>query len=754
MATFNKQLLAGACTALLMQAEPVFAQENAEGDTTDAEERTLNTVVVTGRLREENVQDVPISQTVFGAEQIQDARLDRVEDFIGLTPGVTISQAQNAGQSFIMIRGLTQVRNNEAPVAVVIDGALTASPNQLTRELFDVESIEVLRGPQGALYGRNATGGAIIINTKQPGDEFESYVRGGIASGEEYFVGGGVSGPLVENKLYGSLNAKYLDREGYYDNVTLNEKADFFDELAVAGKLRWEPNENFTANLRLNYIKNEGSALNVWFQPTILDANGNFAGFDFAGGPTVDTGGVGGDVVQDTFYANNRSVNERDIFEATLKLEQEFDFGSITSITAYQDLEEFSAGDQFPYTAADFSVIGFDGLDGTQSQFFDVKAWSQELRIASKDEDRLRWMFGGYYLDTERFVSTTAGRDTGAGFILPLTRTPFPSDPNNPTTSFLADENDNTAWALFGNLTYDVTDRLEAYFGLRYDEDQREQTVSPLQFGLPAGVGSPGAVNEQTFDSLQPKASLRYKATDNLNLFASWGRGFRSGQFNQNGVGTLVGNAADFADQETTETLEVGFKSQFYDNRFTINGTAYKTDIEDSHYFLFVGAVSAQIMVNIDEVEIQGFDIEATANLAEGFDVYAGLGIIDSEIGAYTFSPGAVGNKAPYVSDSTLNLGGQYRFGLSDGLDGLVRLDYNRTGERFWDPENTTSNDPIDLLNARVALEGGDGKWVASLYAKNLLDTEYNLDLTADGGAVFSFIAPPQVFGVDFRVNF
>ena len=731
-------------TALVTFGDGAMGQEGAEA---------IEMIVVTGRGFEENLQDVPISVTAFDEALIRDARIDKVQDFFDLTPGVTFRQAQNVGQSFVQIRGLTQVRNNEPPIAVVIDGALTASPNQLSRELFDIESIEVLRGPQGALYGRNATGGAIIITTKQPGNEIEAYGRGGYASGKEYFVQGGVSGPIIENMLYGSINAKYLDRGGYYDNITLGQKADPFEELSVLGKIIWEPTATFSADLRLNYITNDSTSLNVWFQPTILDDENKFAGFDFTGGSNSAIGPNSADRVFEPLVANNLGFSDRDIFEAVLKLEKQLPFGTITSITSHQQLEELFGSDQFPYTAATFSDLGVDGLDGTQNQYLDVSAWSEEIRIASFDDARFRWMFGGYLLLTDRFIGTSVSRDLGLGFT-PVKRIPFPNDPDNPTVSFLGDDNDNTAWAVFANLTYDVTDRLEAYFGLRYDEERRKQTVSPSQFGLPPGVGQPGAVNERTFDALQPKATLRYWVSDNLSAFASWGRGFRSGQFNQNGVGDLVANANDFAREEINDTAELGFKSQWFDNRVTLNATGFYSDVKDTHYFLFIGSISAQVMVNIDKVELMGFDLEASANLAEGLDLYAGFALTDGEIKEYTFNPEAVGNKPPYISKTTLNLGAQYVTPVSSELEGLVRIDYSRTGERYWDPENTTKNSPVDLINARIALQDIDGRWILSVYGKNLLDTVWSPDVTADGGSLFTYLPQPRVYGFDVRYNF
>lgn len=267
-------------------------------------------------------------------------------------------------------------------------------------------------------------------------------------------------------------------------------------------------------------------------------------------------------------------------------------------------------------------------------------------------------------------------------------------------------------------------------------------------------MGTPGGKFSESFGALQPKVTLRYTVNDELNVFAAWGKGFRSGQFNQNGTAQLVGNANDVAREENTETFELGFKSRLADNRVTLNGTVWKTDVTDSHYFLFIGELTSQVMVNIDAVDLWGFDLEASVNIAEGFHVNAGFGYVDSEIKAYAFRPGDVGNKTPYIAETTLNLSAQYRTPITDDLEALARVDYNRIGDRYWDPENTTANSPIDLINARVAVESLSGGWTISFYGKNLLDTAWTPDVTADGGAIFTYLAPPRVWGADVRFNF
>ena len=174
----------------------------------------------------ENEVEVPIAVTVFTTEEIVDAKIERVDDFIGLTPGVTIANSQDSGTNFITIRGVSQTRNGEPPVAVVIDGVLQVNARAFDQPLFDVDQIEVLKGPQGALYGRNATQGAILINTRAPSEEFEGYVQGTAATGDDYSIEASVSGPISDDIQY-RLSGKYRDRGGQLDNITIDTPVDY-----------------------------------------------------------------------------------------------------------------------------------------------------------------------------------------------------------------------------------------------------------------------------------------------------------------------------------------------------------------------------------------------------------------------------------------------------------------------------------------------------------------------------------------------
>ena len=208
-----------------------------------------DTITVTARRREELSLDVPVAVNTFTADVIEAAGIDRPQDFIALTPNMSVVQTQNQGTSFVTVRGISQARNSEPSVAVLIDGVQMANPSMFNQELFDIDTIQVLKGPQGALYGRNAIGGAIIINTKQPSDVLEGNVALGADSGPGIKVRGGISGPISDTLTY-RASASFFDTQGYIPNVALDENADPFRDVSGRVRLVWKPSDKLSADVR------------------------------------------------------------------------------------------------------------------------------------------------------------------------------------------------------------------------------------------------------------------------------------------------------------------------------------------------------------------------------------------------------------------------------------------------------------------------------------------------------------------------
>ena len=586
-----------------------------------------------------------------------------------------------------------------------------------------------------------------------------------------------MSGALVEDKLQARVSGRYQTRDGYYENVNLETGADFFEEWGVRGHLRAQPNDDIQIDVRGSYTETDGSALNFTFQGVSLDPEtGEVDGF-------VGAADQGADVTQDFFGATNPGFDNREITQLSLRGSWDLGWATFRSVTAYDSIEQSTGGDQFPYSANTTFNPGLSFFDGTQTQFIDIDAFSQELRLTSASDQALRWSVGGYYLTTDRFIASTTGFDLEQG-IIPIDRTPVLGGGVNPTGTFVANTDDNEAWALFFNLEYDILDNLEIAFAGRYDEDDRTQFVSADQggfdqdgnFAFPIGVA--GSVNEATFDRFQPKVTVRYLATDDVSVYASWGQGFRSGQFNQNGTGAAAANVgligvSDLLEQENTDTFEGGFKANFLDGRVQTSGAVYRTEVENAPYFLFVGALGAQILVPIDEIEIIGGELEIAANLYEGLDWYGSVAISESEIEEYLLEPQFVGNDAPYVPGATFNTGLQYRTALPmpGNLGFFGRVDYEHRGSQSFAPNgdqfvpatvdamgdpvpeiiNNTIRGSLDLVGIRAGLEDLDGKWTLTGSVDNLTDEEYNSEFVLGG---FAHIASPRVWRIDFRYNF
>ncbi len=718
----------------------------------------LEEVVVTARKRAETLEESPVSVRAFTSDEIQSAGIETPRDFINLTPNVTLVETQNAGNAFINVRGISQARNSEMSVAVLVDGVLMPNPAQFTQQLVDVQQIEVLRGPQGALYGRNAIGGAITIVTKKPGDETEGQFELGADSGPGYTLRGAVSGPLNDSgTLKYRLAGSWVDTDGFIDNKYLDEEADPYEDLSLRARLIYEPSETFSADFRLS-----GSQLDSQALYFTIDAEADDTDLDVS--------------------VNNSGKNERDIYNASVKLEWNWDVGTFTSITAYDDLSELLTGDQFNFVPREESLINFFPIgqvirditgdpvaDLSQTQYLRSDAWSQEFRWISPAEDRLRWIAGVYAIQTDRYISTGNQVDRGNG-VFDVYRTPRtslfdfanggPSDPS-PQLSLLEDEQDNFAWAVFGEVAYDFTDSFEASFSLRYDEDERENTTltEPL-YDPTGGIGITfGEKRKETFDEWQPKLTLRYKATDDLTFYGGYSRGFRSGGFNQSGVGAAVPEPGveDLFEAQVADTYEAGVKAVYGDGRYSTSLNVYYTDFENAYFFFFDPATSTQNLGSIPEVEYIGFELEGKALITDRFSAYYGLGYTDSDI-TKAADPADEGNQAPLVTEYTVNLGGEYRYPLAfadDGTEAVFRIDYQRMGDTWWDPGNISKRSEVDLVDMRIGLDSPDN-WSLTLWAKNLFDEEYNAEFSPGPAPGLNFLWPaqPRRWGVSFVKKF
>lgn len=716
-ARFGLLLATSAMTITAAQAQTAEPQDSGE-------------IIVTATRRADTVQNTPAAITAFNSVAIQAAGIERPGDFIGLTSNVNLVETQNAGNAFVIIRGITQARNSEPSVAVIVDGIQQVNPAQFNQELFDIEQIEVLKGPQGGLYGRNAIGGAIIIKSKAPTNELGGKITGGIDNGFGYYVRGNLSGPIAENLKF-RLSGSWYDTDGFIQNTFLNEKADPIKDLNLRGNLLWTPAEGLDVDFRVAYSKLKTQAL---YFNIVNDVNDTSL----------------------PVRVNNRGQNDREMWNAAVKVRYEGDFGTVQNVFSYDRLTEVLTGDAFNFLPIRESLFfQFFGFDLNQSQFLEVDAFSNELRYESPADKPVQVTVGTYMVGTQRYISTGNMIDRGSG-VFPVFKTPS-TNPLNPQFSFLADSQDNFAWAVFGNTSWKVNDQLRVDASLRYDRDTRENTtLTPTAF-LPNVPGFPqgrtGEVRRKSFQAWQPKLTVTYKPEDNLTLYGGWSRGFRSGGFNQTGVGGVAASNGivgvnDIFNAEVAETFEVGLKTQTADKLLTFNTAAFTTRTENSYFFVFLAANSTQNLGNVPLAQIKGFEAELTLRPMKGLDINFGLGYTDSKIKKFADAR-RIGNELPLISRYTFNSSINYVTPISDTLDLNARVDYRRTGRTWWDVENSTSRNPVDIVDARLGVQGKG--WSLTAFSQNLFNEIYNAEFSPGG---FVFKARPRRYGIEASFNF
>ena len=739
---------------LSFSAASAAAGQTAAPDTVAASDQSNNSgeIVVTARLRNERLQDVPMMVEAFSAQRLQDNNVRDVSDFIGKTPNISIAEAQNVGTQFVTVRGISQVRNGESPVAVVVDGVQQVAPAQFAQDLYDLSGIEVVTGPQGALYGRNAIGGAIVITTRQPTDTLSGNASASYGNGRDYRAHASLSGPLADN-VKALVAGGYRHFGGYFRNVFLNRKQDPSTEANVRGILEADFGD-LKANLKVQYDEATGGALNYHMQPAnVLASNPCFVDpanpFNFARFDAND--------VSRTFCSKQIGTAKRKLFDTSLKLTYQASFGTIRNVVAYDWVWNFYGGTQAPYLAS-INTPAF--WNGTATQFERVRAISDEFRITSNENVPLRWMVGTYYLDTRRFASITTGLNNAQGVITPVYRRPVSSGPN-PTQSFLGEDDHNIASAFFGNLSYNVTRDFEIAGAIRYDVDQRRQFVEPYQTGaLPAGctAAAPGNCNNRaTYSLLQPKVSARYKVTPHVSLFADWGVGFRSGQFNPSGTAAAAAAAGipgvtDRLKQEEARTVEAGFKSEFLNKSLHFSGTWYSTSDKNSLFFLFFAPTSQQILENIDRIRNSGYEFQIDYRPVKGLEFFGNYGATRAKIRAYAASPTTVGNWAPYVPKNTWATGVIAHIPASERIGFFGRADVEGHGRQYWDPFNSTARRAFQLVNVAVGLEGlGGSGWSLTGNVNNLFDKKYNTEFVAGG-----YVQPaiPRNWNIELKYKF
>ncbi len=575
---------------------PAQAQQVVADDIAQAE-NVGNEIVVTARRRSESLQNVPATITAFAESEIKTANITRPGDFIALTPGVSQVQTVEIGDFQVNIRGINSGRDTESSVALIVDGVLVTNPNALNQELDNISQIEVLKGPQGALYGRNALAGAIILTTRKPHDYLEGFVKGGIGKYGLWSLSGGISGPLAPG-IKASINAYHRQEDGSFVNSFrgCNNCENFMNETGITGRLLIDAGSGIDLDLKARYSKVKAGGVTFNASLALTDAATFLNVPSFFEDPNAHK-----------FIYLNRNDTDNRQESLNLSGKANFDVGSteLTIAATYNDVKNnfispgvsnafgiynanpvcqaeyntavasVQANPNSPYAvpAPFFYVPGNIGASflppyppiscgGNQYQQRDQKDWSVEARLTSSGNGPLRWMLGAYYANIKRHLVVAYSGDLATGN---LVKGFAPSTARNPTDLLYDDNLYSKVYAGFANVSYDVSSKLELAFAARYDiEDRRVSNnvpkISPQtpgfgSFGVPVCPNGPSNCSyyinpfynanpglsaipgrSKSFDQLQPKATFTWKPNRGLTVFGSYGYGFRSGGFNSSGT--------------------------------------------------------------------------------------------------------------------------------------------------------------------------------------------------------------------------
>jgi len=730
----SKRLMMQAAVAAATATAALSALAQQQGPAR-AEQAVIEDIVVTARKVEESLMDTPIAVTAFGRDDINRLGVVGPADIGALTPGLLYEKDFGRRFDRPVIRGQSNILG--APnAATFIDGVFI--PDSLfSTELAFVERVEVIKGPQSALYGRQTFSGAISYVTRKPSEEHEFGARLRAAEDEEYDVLLTASGPLIKDKLYYQVGANYYTFGGQYDNNAPGFPGDGEtlggeETQAFSGKLLFTPTDQLDITVRMAWSENdddhETTALqDSTFNNCFLDRARQYYCGDVNVGPEaigvnleeVEGGGIG-----------------RETFRAALTGEYRFANGyTLTSITGYNDADESRRFD------ADFQpFFGFIGLLHVN----DTVAWesfSQEFRFTSPQDERFRWMVGAYYYDETR-------------------------DENRFQYQFdrLLDnaENEVENIAVFGSVGYDITDRLTATAELRYAEDE-----------LSLVGGDANADLNETFDSTNPRFTLDYQATDDLLLYGVVARGNKPGGFNFD-VRLPQGLVA--FDEEESWSYELGLKATLLDQRMTVDLAAYYIDWTDQQLtqnFLPAEGSPFSFIDNAGTLDIYGFEAEVTLALTpdwrlRGSYAYTDAeftGGTDAEFGQLTGNDSLEGQRPPNMADHMASLISDYRFEFGNGYTGFVSADASFRSSKYAQVMNFAESGDRTVVNARVGVERG--KYTLMAFVRNVFDNTDPVSITryidsrnfvgspfVTNRGFLAFIPRSRQVGAELRYNF
>lgn len=779
-------LLMTAALALVSLAQAANAQGVTGGGAAAqpaAEQTTMiETVTVTARRKAENLQASPVSVTALTAEDISKRGLDDVLGLQQSTPSLTIMPGGNySGKSAMTyIRGIGQDQFTFAfqpGVGYYVDGVYYGTVYGSIFELGDISSIQVLRGPQGTLFGKNNEGGAILLSTPEPKGDGSGEITAGYGSYDRMFFKGSFDIPLVADKLALRVSGASNTMDGYVNRVDFacanpslagnlkpattaagckvgTEGGD--DERSISAALKWTPDSNFTMILRAGYHLDQSGpgAMTILTQNTAPagsdDANYNTYVAQSLYGLTIDNPAfvTGKPFTTYSTYANPGTgysappVNHETFWNLSDTIDWDTPWGfHVKNIVAYQKYTaEFSNTDGTPIpTFLEYNVLPYHQV----SEEFDLSGTALD--------NRLEWIAGAYYFDSQG--SYQGHIELPSTVIVEPGILPFAPDGVYGLDFNLNDVTDTTSWSGFLHGVYHFTDKLSLEAGVRYSVDSKSQSydhtytqANPDNILLPAGspAYAPNAGGTTRDNRFDPKVAVQYQWTPDLMTYASFATGYKAGGINPKPV--LDTDITPFREEKLT-AYEVGVKSEWLNHRLLLDADAYYSDYRDLQLSEFLPPPlgdGGTIVINAGHARIEGVEANFQAILAPGFSLDGTAGYLSYKNISLGAAAGQVGGptlntRPPYTPTWTTSLGLQYDRDFGNYGDAMLRLDWSYRSKVYYDLANTEAGaqDGYGLVNLRLAWNDADDKWSAALQVDNLMDKLYYASkapvLNADG---------------------
>jgi iron complex outermembrane receptor protein len=708
-----------------------------------------NEIIVTARRVAEPLQTTPVAVTALGDNMLRAAAATNVGDVGKLVPNLTLVGGRGlAGQGFVFLRGVGQTDDNPATdpgVAQYIDDVYIGRTQGTQFDFNDIASIEVLRGPQGTIYGKNAIGGAVKINSKLPDNTPRYSFRFGYGNYNDIAAVVGISQPLIENNLYFSVSGQVHKNTGFQQNLVTGRNDMNADTYSGRFILRYKP---------------EGAPFDIWlaadgthdmsrtYNPRIVALNpanaiylaSRNAGIDIT--PYVLAPGAdpfrGGGFDTSTDAALGDPQSELNVWGVSLHASYDFGSSQIKSITAYRNL--------FSRRLSDTDGAGVPYINSLD--FLNQHQFSQELQFSGDAADKKLTWLGGLYYYREHF-------DTNS-----LTDYLRPINPNAAFNRFFSQT--AQSYAAFLNLGYEIVDGLRINVGGRYTHEQKDIETFTTVLNKPNVILFPLTGRTAKFNDFSPKVIIDYRVTNDVFLYASASKGFKSGGFNGR---ANLNQALDPVGSEKVWSYEAGFKTKWFDRRLTINLAGFTMDYRDIQEQVFAprtdgiaGVVS--VVLNAARARIKGFELETSLRPVNGVTLSGNLGYVDAHYSAPFINNGVAytNNALPLTPKWNGRVAANFDGRLSDGATGSLNIGYSFRSRTELDVPNTPalSQKPYGLLDARAGIGFGRGIEIA-VFGKNLTNTVYKAtgaDFLGSLGADVAWFGPPRTYGVELSWKF